>query len=162
MTRQSTRHRYRGFTLIELIIFIVIVGVGLAGVLSVYTTAVKSSADPMVRKQAMAIAESLLEEIVLKEFKDPDGGTNGVSTCTLASGSNRGLWNDVCDYNTYSSTGITDMQGNNVASLSAYKVLPAVEVTTVTLSGVTFKRIVVTVTDTQSNTISLTGYRGDY
>ena len=58
----------RGFTLIELIIFIVIVGVAMAGILSVFNTSVKSSADPMVRKQTIAIAESLLEEILQKEY----------------------------------------------------------------------------------------------
>ena len=51
----------RGFTLIEVIIFIVVVGAGLAGILSVSTTVVKSSADPMVRKQAAALADSILE-----------------------------------------------------------------------------------------------------
>lgn len=157
-----TSHRQRGFTLIELIIFIVIVGVGVAGVLSVFTTSVKSSADPMVRKQALSIAESLLEEILLKDFKDPNGGTNGVSTCNLATGSNRSLWDDVCDYNTYTSVGITDVQGNNVASLANYSVLPAVAVTTVAVGGVNLKRVVVSVTDTQNNVISITGYRGDY
>ncbi len=157
-----TNHRQRGFTLIELIMFIVIVGVGVAGVLSVFTTSVKSSADPMLRKQALSIAESLLEEILLKEFKDPNGGTNGVSTCTLATGSNRSLWDDVCDYNTYSSTGIADVQGNNVASLGGYKVLPAVAVTTQAVGGVNLKRVVVSVTDTQNNVISIVGYRGDY
>lgn len=148
--------------MIELIMFIVIVGIGVAGVLSVFTTSVKSSADPMVRKQALSIAESLLEEILLKDFKDPNGGTNGVSTCTLATGSNRSLWDDVCDYNTYTSTGITDVQGNNVASLANYSVLPAVAVTTVAVGGVNLKRVVVSVTDTQNNVISITGYRGDY
>ena len=67
-----TRSRHRGFTLIELIIFIVVVSAGLAGILSVMNTVVKSSADPMVRKQSIAIAESLLEEILLKNYNDPD------------------------------------------------------------------------------------------
>ena len=157
-----SNHRQRGFTLIELIIFIVIVGVGVAGVLSVFTTSVKNSADPMVRKQALSIAESLLEEILLKEFKDPNGGTNGVSTCTLATGSNRSVWDDVCDYNTYTSGSITDMQGISVTALANYKVLPAVAVTTVTLGGKSLKRVEVSVTDTQNNVISIVGYRGDY
>ena len=71
----------RGFTLIELIIFIVVVAAGLAGILSVMNTVVKSSADPMIRKQTIAIAESLLEEILLKEYCDPDSlemGTDAI------------------------------------------------------------------------------------
>lgn len=155
------RPQQHGFTLIELVIFIVIVGIGVAGILSVFTTSIKNSADPMVRKQALAIAESLLEEVVAKEFKDPDGGASGVSSCTLGAGSNRTVWKDVCQYNGYSSTGIKDAQGNSVASLSGYNVT-SVAVTSPTLSGVTFKQVDVTVTDTQNNTIKLTGYRGDY
>ena len=46
-----SRHRTRGFTLIEIIIFIVVVSAGLAGILSVMNTVVKSSADPVVRMQ---------------------------------------------------------------------------------------------------------------
>ena len=53
--------RQRGLSLIELIMFIVIVGSALAGVLSVLNFTTKSSADPMVRKQALAIAEQIRE-----------------------------------------------------------------------------------------------------
>lgn len=60
--------RQRGTSLIELVLFIVIVSVGLAGILSVMTVSSKSSADPLLLKQATAIAESLLEEIELQPF----------------------------------------------------------------------------------------------
>lgn len=153
--------RTHGFTLLEVILFIVVVAAGLAGILSVSTTVVKSSADPMVRKQALAIAESLLEEILLKEYKDPAGGTNGVSTCTLAGGSNRAAWNDVCDYNGYSSTGIMDVLGTPVAALNRYNVTSVVVADSVNLTGVAAKRITVTVTGAQG-AVSLTGYRSDY
>ncbi len=156
-----TKRTQGGFTLIELIIFIVVIGVGVAGVLSVFTTCIRNSADPMVRKQALAIAESLLEEIVVKEFKDPDGGTSGVSTCVLGPGSDRTVWRDVCQYNGYSSTGIRDAQGGSVSSLSGYSIT-SVAVGNFTLGGLTVKQIVVRVTDTQGNVTSLTGYRGDY
>ena len=62
-----TKRSAQGFTLIEVIIFIVVVAAGLAGILLVSNTVVASSADPMVRKQAVAVAESMLEEILLKE-----------------------------------------------------------------------------------------------
>jgi MSHA pilin protein MshD len=61
-------------TLIELIVFIVIVSTALAGVLTVLNITARSSADPMIRKQMLAIAEGLLEEVVLQPFTwcDPD------------------------------------------------------------------------------------------
>jgi len=51
-----------GISLVELIIFIIIVSVGVAGILSVMNVTVMHSAEPMLRKQAVAIAESLLEK----------------------------------------------------------------------------------------------------
>lgn len=71
------RLRCRGFTLIELIIFIVIVGVGLAGILAVFNVVVRNSADPMIRKQMLSIAEALLEEVESQPFTycDPTDAT---------------------------------------------------------------------------------------
>ncbi len=57
-----------GISLIELIVFIIIVGVALAGVLSVLNLTTARSADPLIRKQMLAIAESLLEEVELQPF----------------------------------------------------------------------------------------------
>ncbi len=71
-----TKRLQKGFTLIELLIFILVVGVCLAGILSVMNTVVKSSADPMVRKQTLAVAESLLEEILLKDYAKSSGSTS--------------------------------------------------------------------------------------
>ena len=61
------KSQQRGFTLIELIVYIVVVTFALAGILSVMNVVVKNSADPMVRKQAIVLAESILEEILQKE-----------------------------------------------------------------------------------------------
>lgn len=55
-------------TLIELVIAIVIISVGLAGLLLSFSTVVKSSADPMIRKQLMSIASELMNEITLKPY----------------------------------------------------------------------------------------------
>ncbi len=76
--------RQRGLTLIELIVFIVIVSVALAGVLTVLNHTTRHSADPLVRKQALAIAEALLEEVMLQPFTvcDPNDATADSGTCT--------------------------------------------------------------------------------
>ncbi len=68
------RRTQRGLTLIELVMFIVIVSVGIAGILAVLNVTARSSADPLAPKQALAIAEALLEEIQLAPFTfcDPD------------------------------------------------------------------------------------------
>ncbi|MGC8733075.1 MAG: type IV pilus modification PilV family protein, partial [Halothiobacillaceae bacterium] len=51
-----------GFTLIELVLAVVILSIGLAGILLVYSQTVAKSADPMLRQQALALAEGYLEE----------------------------------------------------------------------------------------------------
>ncbi len=74
----QSRWRQAGLSLIELIMFIVIVSVGVAGILTVMNVVTRKSADPLIRKQALAIAESLLEEIEAQPFTycDPDDPNN--------------------------------------------------------------------------------------
>jgi MSHA pilin protein MshD len=57
-----------GVTLIELVVFMVIISVALVGVLKVLEVTNKGSVDPLVRKQAIAIAESLLLEVEQQPF----------------------------------------------------------------------------------------------
>jgi len=77
---------HRGFTLIELVLFIAVVGAGVAGSLLVFDYSSRSSADPIVRKQALAIAESLLEEIQQMPFTYCDPDDPAVSTASSAAG----------------------------------------------------------------------------
>ncbi len=74
----------RGISLIELIMFIVIVSVALAGILLVMNTVTRGSADPLIHKQALAIAESMLEEVELMPFTfcDPDDANAATATAT--------------------------------------------------------------------------------
>jgi MSHA pilin protein MshD len=74
----------RGVTLVELVVFIVIMGVALAGVLKVLEITGRNSADPLVRKQALSIAESLLLEIQQQPFTfcDPDDANASSATST--------------------------------------------------------------------------------
>ena len=68
------RGRQQGVTLIELIVFMVIVGVALTGMLTVFNLTARSGADPMIRKQMLAIAEGLMDEVAAMPFTwcDPD------------------------------------------------------------------------------------------
>ena len=162
----NKRKHHSGFTLIEVIIFIVVVSAGLAGILSVSTTVVKSSADPMARKQTIAIAESLLEEILLKEYCDPDtlDTTTTPPTCGAhTTEASRNLYDDVVDYDGYiTTTGITDVLGSAAPGLTAYNIAPAVVVADSTdLTGVAAKKVTVSVTG-PNGVITLVGYRSNY
>ena len=153
----SKRHA-RGFTLIELIFFIVVVGVGLAGIMSVSTTVVKSSAEPMVRKQALAVAQSLLEEILLKSYSRPTDST----AVSFANGGTRNQFDTVTDYVGYNTTGgIVDVTGTAVAGLGNYNINPAVSVGPDKLGTLDVLKVIVSVTGPQG-VVTLTGYRGNY
>jgi MSHA pilin protein MshD len=69
----------RGVSLVELVVFIVVVGVAVVGVLAAMRLTTAASADPMIQKQALAIAEALLEEVQLQAFTycDPDDANAG-------------------------------------------------------------------------------------
>jgi len=77
-----TRPKQRGISLIELIMFIVIVSVALAGILLVMNVTTRGSVDPLIHKQSLAIAESLLEEVELMPFTycDPNDPTAATAT----------------------------------------------------------------------------------
>lgn len=153
-----SKSHLRGFTFIELIVFIVVVSAGLTGILTVMNVSASHSADPMLNKQAAAIAESLLEEILLKDYSKPTGST----VLSAAAGGTRTAFDCVSDYNTYSTTGgITDILGSSVAGLTSYNIAPAVTVTDVVVNGQTMRQIVVSVTGPQG-VFAVTGYRGNY
>ena len=60
--------RQQGISLIESIRFIIIVSIGVVALLAVFSTTSRKSADPMIQKQMLAIAEALLEEVESKPF----------------------------------------------------------------------------------------------
>jgi MSHA pilin protein MshD len=74
------KRRQGGVTIVELIIFIVIVGVAAAGIMQVLSLASRNSADPIRRKQAMLIAEAYMEEVQQAQMtacdpQDPNAAT---------------------------------------------------------------------------------------
>jgi MSHA pilin protein MshD len=133
---RSVVARHAGLSLIELIIFILVVSVGIAGILSVLSLTAARSGDPLVRKQALAVAEALLEEIRLMPFTycDPDdpaaATAAGDGACALpeALGPEPGEsrydaaapFDNVNDYHGFSMAPILDLTGTPVGGLSGY------------------------------------------
>lgn len=77
--------RAHGISMIELIIFILVMAIAFAGVMSVFVSTQSYSADPMIKIKTVELAQSLMEEILLKTYDErtPVGGgcvDNMVST----------------------------------------------------------------------------------
>lgn len=54
----------KGFSLIELVIVIVILGIASAGLMSVFSTGMKGSANPLLENQALQLAQEKMDIIV--------------------------------------------------------------------------------------------------
>jgi MSHA pilin protein MshD len=141
--------------------FIVIVSVALAGIMQVMNTASKNSADPLLRKQALAVAYSLLEEVELQDFTSAAGATLAVTA------SNRtNSYHIVSDYNGFSMpAGITSVNGVAVTGLEKYSASVAVVPQASTWNGIaagSAVQITVTVNAPLVGAVTATGYRTAY
>ncbi|WP_301100811.1 prepilin-type N-terminal cleavage/methylation domain-containing protein [Propionivibrio sp.] len=157
-----------GFTLLELIIAMVIISVGVTGVLAALDTSVKASADPLVSKQMLAVAEELLEETLLRPYAVVGvAPVNAPASCGGFSPPARTTFDDVSDYHNYETTGICDIDGAAVAGLAAYGVKVTVVANGAIATDLTglpagaVKKITVLVTH-GSQSLSLIGWRSDY
>lgn len=172
----------RGLSLIELLVFIVVVGVAVTGVLSVYSLNARTSVDPMIRKQALTLAESLLEEVLSKPYTycDPDdanaetaASAAGCATTPEVMGPEAGEtryssltpYDNVNDYNGFSMAGIVDLGGTAIGPLAAYTASVQVQPVVGGFNGIPAGNtllVTVTVTAPGNLGVSLSGYRTRY
>lgn len=181
-----TSRRESGLTMIELIVFIVIISIAVMGILGVMSLTTERSADPLRQKQALMIAESLMEEVQSAGFTycDPaspnaDSATSAAA-CAIPEGWGRAApesgdprpYDNVNDY--VSSPGvataafgaITDASG---AAIPVTGYTATVAIAPATLGGLVggggadtaVLRITVTVTY-DGKTLALDGYRTRY
>ncbi|MBY0268728.1 MAG: type II secretion system protein [Burkholderiales bacterium] len=149
--------RSRGISLIELIVFIGIITVGIGGILGVMNYMTRASADPLAQKQALAIAEAYLEEVLAMPFTycDPDDANAATAQSTDAvnpvdptrcaatlegmgaEGETRGStttpYDNVNDYSSLPTGAPASVDGTAIGGLSAYSV--SVSVAAAALAG---------------------------
>jgi MSHA pilin protein MshD len=180
----------RGITLIEQIVFILIVSVGVVGLVSVMNPMIRQSADPMVTKQFVAIAESLLNEILHQPFTwcDPDdanastaqayGGCasnaqNAMGPTPAAETRNGGVgavFDNVRDYAGFAMDDVADPAGGSIITGYRAEVAMAEDGATFGLADDAALLITVTVCRTTApstacagrESFALTGYRFRY
>lgn len=150
-----------GFSLLELLLFIVVVSVGIVGILSVMHLTTARSADPMVRKQAITMAEAILEEVMLKDLSNPPGGFTETDTTSC---SHRTQYDDIGDYACFDGVpstavihGSDTLGASSLAALSAFSATVAVA-PSIIVNGVSMTRVTVTVSG-QGQNIQMVGYR---
>jgi MSHA pilin protein MshD len=148
--------RQSAFTLIEIVVTIIVIGISATALLSVFTNMIRGSADPVIQQQATTIAEAYLEEIMLRAFDDPQGGESGGAEGVEA----RPTYDDVQDYNSLGTTQVRDQNNNPVAALNDYQV--TVTVNGAVLNGVAAMQIDVSVNHPLTGTITLSAFRTDY
>ena len=179
--RAASSRPARGLSLIELILFIVVVSAALAGVLRVFIQAGSASADPQAQRQAVAIAESLMQEVQLMPltFCDPDdanvetaANAAGCASQAEANGPEAGetrfaspQFDNVSDYDGYvMANGIKDISNTAVVGLEAYSASVTVVPANLGSIPATGDALLITITVTAPHGVQvvLAGYRTRY
>lgn len=142
----ANRFRMLGVSLIELIVFIVVVSIALLALVGVYRQATINNVDPIIRVQALEAAQSLLDEILSLKYAD-NTPTGGIPACIVCDDTPDANMNDVDDYRNWSDT-----------PYPGYTRAVSVD----TNAGNTIKLITVSVTTPTGETILLAAERANF
>lgn len=176
--------RQRGLSLVELVLFIVIVSVAVVAIVGAMSLNTKHSADPLRRKQALMIAEAYLEEVELAQFSyceptaaNSDSAKN-TSECAGGAyekyGAEPGEGRPFDNVNDYNGASFADASGNlldvNGEALGVAGYAASVSVVPADLGDIAgganedpnVLRITVTVTYDGNQSVSLDGFRTRY
>ena len=154
----------RGFTLIELVAFIVVIGISVTAVGTVFQHSIVRIQDPLIHSQLISMAQSQLDETLSRQY-DENTPTGGVPACGssipcagigLDAGellSSISTLDDIDDFNGYA-----DIPQTGYAR--TVSVVYAGADFNVTSSHA--KRITVTVTAPQGQSVNLSVYRFNF
>ena len=101
----------KGFSLIEIIIFIVVFSVGVMGVMVVFYNTLSKTSNPTIRLKGVEVASAVMNEILSRKFDNDTpngGGTIPLSLVNIGKetidGNNTIGFDDVDDYDNLSCT----------------------------------------------------------
>lgn len=120
MMTRSVPHQLRGFTLIESIISILVVGVMFVSSMSVLSQSRLSrfiAADGM---QGQLLAESLMSEILQQSYQEPVDVFTSLGVDVNEDSEVRVLWDDVDDYKSWTASPPQDKNGAALTGLSGW------------------------------------------
>ncbi len=147
----------QGVTLIELIVFLVVIGITSGAIFLSFNYSMLRIADPLIEVRALELAQSKLDEILALKY-DANTPTGGIPACgsTGAVACNNtpdGNMNDVDDFN-----GFTDVPYSVVVNGITYAYSRSVTVTTATNQ----KLISVSVAGPKNYSVRLAAYKANF
>ncbi len=174
----NVAHRQSGFTLVELIVFIIVVSLAVTGVVLVINRTVTQAPEALVRTRALEIAQAYLDEIATKRY-DENTGQGGVPRCDSTdpgarpcsnvlgpeAGETRAVFDDTDDYHGLDDSPPRDASGNPFPGYAGYRVQVSVAYagTEVGLANDRLaKRVTLIVTTPLGDTIPVSVYRGNF
>jgi len=116
----------KGFTLIELILVITVLGVALSGLMLYFIQGVGTSHESQQRTVAVILAQDLMEEIHSKCWDEteaavsPCAGTVTASAVGPDGGETRSSYDDADDFNGLNNSPPKDSQGADMTGFSGY------------------------------------------
>jgi MSHA pilin protein MshD len=107
----GTEYLQRGVSLIELVVFLIVVGIASSSLFAAYNYGLMHNADPLIQVRALELAQARLDEILALKY-DANTPTGGIPACGSTGGpACNNLpdadMNDVDDYNNVSDTPYT-------------------------------------------------------
>lgn len=165
-----------GFSLIELVIFIVVLSVGLVGIITAINQTVTHSADPMIQIRAVELGQSYLDEILPRRFDEnsAEGGTprcgssdTGSIACSATlgpEGETRADYDDVDDYDGIDESPPKNALGAVRSDYGNYRVTVSVSHAggEIGLTANDAKLIAVTVYTPDNTTFEFSAYRANF
>jgi MSHA pilin protein MshD len=158
-----------GTTLVEVILFILIVSIAVVSVVSALSVVARGSGDPLVQRQSLGIAESLIQEIDSQPYaqKDPYNPTGPDDAIGPEAGETRSgsplPFDNPNDYSGYTETGIVAPNGGSIAGLGTYSAgVVATQQSMGTVPASDGLLVVVTATGPDGQPVTLTTFRARY
>lgn len=181
ISQRPNTSNQRGFTLIEIIIGIVVLGISIVLLTVLLFPQAQRSAEPLLQQRAAALGQAFIDEISGKSFDENSDRQGGLvrcgevtTTCTAPAalgpeGETRETFDDVDDYNLLEITAPTleDALGDDIAAryvgfTYAIEVCYSDNIGVCQSTITAFKRIQVTVTTSFGQDFVFTSMRGNY
>jgi len=164
-----------GFTLIETIIVIVLLGAMMAGMTALFVNNINNSHRPFLRQRALAVADAFMDEILSKQWNEaaPLGGgcvNTGSGSCPAGpavaaigiDGETRPTYDDIDDYHGLNQSPPQESSGANMPGYVGFTATVTVAQPGTAWNGIPaadVRRITVSVTSSNGETVAVSAYR---